>query len=176
MSARNIKKVSRLGGCGWLLCSQVVSCHVPGLIPDMRTAADHARAIEPRCRGFGEQDVAPLLSASALDSVEPAYSYVKSGPNDREARLRGASIHVKPLPGLSREALARGLECHEARVALGRIPAPAEDPYVLDGHWLDIDVDSEADGFVVRVRTDESDAARRVLERARSFLHAQTNK
>ena len=156
---------SSLAGCGG----------VPFLVPDTRTAADHARQVEPKCNGFGEEVAAPLLSPGVVDSVDPAYSYVESGPADREARLRGARIHVKPLPGFSREALARDLECHESRVVLGRVPAPADDPYVLADNWLDIDVDSEGDGFVVLVRADDIDVARRVLERAQRFVGAKSS-
>jgi hypothetical protein len=148
-----------VGGCGG----------VPFLVPDTRTAADHARAVEPKCKGFDEETVAPLLSPSMVDSVEAAYSHIQSGPVDREARLRGASIHVKPLPGFSREMLARNLECHQSRVMLGRVTAQADDPYVLADSWLDIDVDSEGDGFVILVRDDDIEVARRVLARAQRF-------
>jgi hypothetical protein len=152
------------------LAAAFVGCGgIPFLVPDTRTAADHAREIEPKCQGFGEETSAPLLSPGVVDSVEPAYSYVKSGPDDHEARLRGARIHVKPLPGFSREAMARSLECHESRVTLGRVAARTDDPYVLTDQWLDIDVDSEGDGFVVMVRADSIDVARRVLERAQLF-------
>jgi hypothetical protein len=68
--------------------------------------------------------------------------------------------------------MARSLECHESRVLLGRVPARTDDPYVLEGTWLGIDVDSEGDGFVVSVRVDEIEAARRVLERAQRFAAA----
>jgi hypothetical protein len=163
-------RFARSLGCGWLLCN-VAGCHIPGLIPDTSTPADHAREIEPRCEGFAEERIAPLLSASTFDAVEPAYSYVKSGPDDHEARLRGARLKVKPLPAFSsKEALARVVECHEARVTLGRVAAPADDPYVLPGYWLDVDVDSEGDGFVVLVRADGIHAAQQVLERARRFV------
>jgi hypothetical protein len=153
------------------LASALVGCSgIPGLVPDTRTAADHAREVEPKCKGFGEEEAAtPLLSASIVDSVEPAYSHVQSGPVDREARLRGASLHVKPLPGFSRESLTRNLECHEARVMLGRVTALADDPYVLAGNWLDIDVDSDGDGFVVQVRADSIEVARQILDRAQRF-------
>jgi hypothetical protein len=148
----------------------LVACGgVPFLTPDMRTAADRAREIEPRCKNFTEESSKAMLSPDAIDSVEVAYSYVQSGPVSREARFRGAHLHVKPLPGFSREALTRGLECHEARVLLGRVPAGPDDPYVLEGNWLDIDVDSNGDGFVVSVLGDDLDAARRVLERAQRF-------
>jgi hypothetical protein len=52
---------------------------------------------------------------------------VQSGPGDREARLRGARIHVAPLPGLSRESIARALECHESRAVLGEVSVQSRD-------------------------------------------------
>lgn len=152
--------------CGLVACSGV-----PFLVPDTRTATDRARELEPRCKDFTEDRVQAMLSPAAIDSVEPAYSYVQSGASSREARLRGARIHVKPLTGFSRESLARGLECHESRVVLGRASASPDDPYVLPDHWLDVDVDSEGDGFVVLVRIQEMDLARQVMARARRFIH-----
>jgi hypothetical protein len=44
------------------------------------------------------------------------------------------------------------------------------DPYVLPDRWVDIDVDSEGDGFVAQVQSDKFDDAREVLERARRFV------
>jgi hypothetical protein len=155
-----------------LLLLALSACAYNPLLPDIRTAADRAREVAPRCRGFSEEAAGPLLSPSAVDSVEPSYSYVQSGPGAREARLRGARIHVRPLPGMSRESMQRSLECHESRVVLGQSPASASDPYLLAGHWLDIDVDSEGDGFVVKVEPTETDMdlAREVLARARQFV------
>jgi hypothetical protein len=156
------------------LATCLVACSgVPFLVPDTRTPADHARELEPKCKDFGEAAVAPMLAPSAIDAVEPAYSYVKSGPVDREARLRGARIHIKPLPGFSKETIARSVECHEARVLLGQAPARSDDPYVLPEHWLDIEVESEGDGFAVLVRSDEMDIARQVLARAQRYASAR---
>lgn len=153
-----------------LLAPCLVACSgVPFLVPDSRTAADQARQVQPKCKDFGEAAVAPLLAPSAIDAVEPAYSYVNSGPVDREARLRGARIRIKPLAGFSKETIARSIECHEARVVLGQAVAPTDDPYVLPDHWLDIDVESEGDGFAVLVRTDEMDSSRQVLSRAQRY-------
>jgi hypothetical protein len=105
-----------------------------------------------------------------VESVEPAYSYVSSGPVDRQARLRGARIHLRPAGPQSREALQRGLECHEVSVLLGRTGSASDDPYALDNVWLDISVDSEGDGFVVLVRTESLADAKLVLDRARRFV------
>jgi hypothetical protein len=145
----------------------LAGCHF--FVPDTRAPADRAREVTPRCEAFTEEAAAALLSPATIDSVEPAYSYVQSGPGDRQAHLRGARIHLKPIASLSRESIARSLECHESRVLLGTTPPRTDDPYALTSQWLDIDVDSEKDGFVVRVETDDVPAARDVLERARRF-------
>ena len=138
-------------------------------LPDSRSPVDRAREITPRCQGFTEEAAAALMSPMSIDGVEPAYSYVQSGPADRQAHLRGARIHLRPIAALSRETIARSLECHESRLLLGMTQTPANDPYTLAGRWLDIDVDSEKDGFVVLVQTDDLPAAREALERARRF-------
>ena len=150
----------------------LAGCHF--FVPDTRTPADRAREMAPRCEGFTEEGAAPLLSPAVVDTVEPAYSYVQSGPGDRQARLRGARIHVRPIAALSRESIARSLECHESRFLLATTPPVADDPYSLPGQWLDIDVDSERDGFIVQVATDDLPAAREVLERAKRFAAART--
>jgi hypothetical protein len=129
-------------------------------LPDMRTAADHAREVQPHCNGVADLDV-------VIDSVEPAYSYVPAGPNTHDAHLRGAQIRLKPGPGLTKESIQLALECHEAAVTLGRRPPPPDDPYFLPDTWLEINVDSRGDGFIVRVLTDAIDDARSVLARAR---------
>jgi hypothetical protein len=122
----------------------------------------------PKCANQSEQQSAKALAPSLVEAVEPAYSTVASG-NDRAIRLRGARLHMRPELNVSAEALQRTLECHEVRVTLGDVPEVADDPYVLRGVWLDIDVDSVGDGLVAAVRVDEFQDARRVLDRARSF-------
>jgi hypothetical protein len=138
-------------------------------IPDTRTPADHAREMAARCTAASEEASRNALAPSLIEAVEPAYTYVSSGPVDRQARLRGARIHLLPAQALSRESLQRSLECHQGRVLLGQIREPVDDPYVLPGVWLDIDADSEGDGFVVAVQTNALASARSVLERARRF-------
>jgi hypothetical protein len=137
-------------------------------LPDTRTAVDHAREVEPRCKAFSDGATMQIYSPGAVDRVEPAYSYVATG-NDRRANLRGAAIHVRPLPGLSPESMKRSLECHQASITLGGVQASADDPYVLPGRWLDLDVSSEGDGFVAFARIDSIADARLVLDRARRF-------
>jgi hypothetical protein len=161
-----MKNLQALTTGGVALC--LASCFLSPL-PDMKTAADRARAVEPKCVSISDTKVASLASPASIESVEPSYSFVPSTGTDHEARLRGALLHVRPVAGLSKEALARGLECHEARVTLGRATPFVDDPYTLADHWLSIDVDSEGDGFAVNVRADDFRSAGRVLERAKLF-------
>ena len=109
------------------------------------------------------------MSPTAIDSVEPGYFHVRLGPGDRQARLSGARVHLRPIASMSRESIARSLECHESRVVLGTTQPPVDDPYAVAGRWLDIDVDSDKDGFVVHVGSDDLPTARDVLERAKRF-------
>jgi hypothetical protein len=141
-------------------------------VPDTRTPADRAGDLTRRCGAFTEEAAAPLLAPSAIDSVEPAYAHVQSGPSFYQARLRGARIHLRPIATMSRESIARSLECHESRVVLGAAQPAADDPYAVAGTWLDIDVDSDKDGFVVQVGSDDLPTARDALERARRFAAA----
>ena len=134
----------------------------------MLTPTDRARAMDAKCTHESEQQAAPALTSSLVETVEPAYSTVPSG-NDRAIRLRGARLHLRPALNVSAEALQRTLECHQARVTLGAATATADDPYVLPGAWLDIDVDSSGDGLVAAVLVDHFEDARRVLDRARTF-------
>jgi hypothetical protein len=149
----------------WLSAVVLTGCFLSP-VPDTRTPSDFARAMEPKCRGVAEDGI---VSPRVVDSVDPAIAYTLGGPNGREAHMRGARIHLQPVPGQTREVIARTLECHQASAVLGRAAAAADDPYVLPDRWLAIDVESEKDGFAVLVTTDDLADARRVLERARLF-------
>jgi hypothetical protein len=150
-----------------LLLLLLPACHF--FVPDTRTPADRAAELTKRCEAFTEEAAAPLLTPAAIDSVEPAYAHVQSGPSFYQARLRGARIHLRPIAAMSRETIARSLECHESRVVLGTTQGVVDDPYGLPGRWLDIDVDSDRDGFVVQVGSDDVPTAHDVLERAKRF-------
>jgi len=154
----------------WLVL--LAGCHF--FVPDTRTPADRAGELTSRCQAFPEDAAASLLAPAAIDSVEPAYSHVQSGPSFYQARLRGARIHLRPIATMSRESIARSLECHQSRVVLGAARGSADDPYAMADHWLDIDVDSDKDGFVVQIGSDDMPTARDVLERAKRFAAPRT--
>ena len=145
------------------------ACHF-GPLWDFRTPADIARDSAGRCKSYTADKNPLLLSASLVEKVEPAIAHVASGPIQDEARLRGALIHLRPAPGLTREVLQRVVECHEVHVVLGTERELPYDPYTLPGKWLEIAADSEGDGFSVSVQTEEFATAQQVLARARRFV------
>jgi hypothetical protein len=139
-------------------------------VPVPKSPADQAHELDKKCRGFSDPgSLSLLIPDSAIDSVGPAYSHVVDPPADH---LRGAQIHVRPLPGLSKESLTRALECHEASVVLGKTRPIENDPYMMPERWIDIDVDSDGDSFVVWTRVDAFSDAQKVLERAKSYVAA----
>jgi hypothetical protein len=155
---------------GPLVSLSLTACALVRLLPDERTPADRAREVALKCDALPEGAVGPMMAPSAVESAEPDYAYVSSGSGDREARLLGIRIHLGPAPGMSRESLERGLRCHQARVVLGQVRPSERDLYSLDGRWLDIDTESEGDGFVAFVRTREVRDARVLLGRARALV------
>jgi hypothetical protein len=138
-------------------------------LPDARSPLDRAHDLDVQCRDLSEETAAPRLAKDAIDSVEPLTSHVQSG-NNSETRLLGAKIHVKPLAGLTRELLTRELQCHEARVLLGKSPPLVDDPYSAAPAWVDIGVDSESNGFAVRVESFDFDTAKAELARANRYF------
>jgi hypothetical protein len=138
-------------------------------IPDARGPADRAHELDVQCRDLSEATAAPRLAREAIDSVEPLMSRVQSGTNS-ETRLLGAKLHVKPSSGLTRELLTRELQCHEARVLLGKAAPLTDDPYSAAPAWIDIHVDSEDNGFVVRVESFDFETANAELARAKRYV------
>jgi hypothetical protein len=138
------------------------------LLPDKRTAVDHAHELDTICK----EDAGPLvddaLSPSVIESVQAAYAHVNQGAGG-DRRLDGVNLHMRPNVNTPVGVLQRTLECHQAAVTLGHAPELPEDPYVLPGSWLDIDVSLTKEGLMAAVLIDSPDDARRVVERAHKF-------
>ena len=149
-----------LSGCG--------SCSWFPLLPDKRTAVDRAHELDDVC----EEDAGPLaadaLSPSLIESVQAAYLHVNQGAGG-DLRPRGVNLHMRPAVNTPVGVLQRALECHEAAVTLGAAPALPDDPYVLPGSWLEIDVSATNEGLIAAVLTDSPDDAPRIVERAHRF-------
>jgi hypothetical protein len=149
-----------LSGCG--------SCWWFPLLPDNRTIADRAHELDDTCGDDAGPSAPDALSPSVIERVEAAYLHVNQGAGG-DLRLRGANLHMRPTVNMPVGVLQRALECHEAAVVLGHARELPDDPYVLPGVWLEIDVSATSHGLVAAVLTDSPDAARSVLERAHKF-------
>jgi hypothetical protein len=152
-----------LSGCG--------SCSWFPLLPDKRTTVDRAHELDETCAE--EEDAGPVvapeaLSPSVIEGVEAAYAHMNAGAGG-DLRLRGVNLHMRPTVNMPVGVLQRALECHEAAVTLGNATELPDDPYVLPGSWLDIDVSATKNGLVASVLSDSPDDARRVVDRAHKF-------
>ncbi len=137
--------------------------------PGARNSADRAHEVEPKCVGVTDASVARMTNPASIAAVEPVYGYALGGPNGRQARLRGAKLHLSSEAGLTKEAIRRTLQCHQARVLLGMSTPQLNDPYALPDQWVDIAVNTGDDGWLVEVASDETDDARTILDRARQY-------
>jgi hypothetical protein len=112
---------------------------------------------------------ADALSPSVIETVQAAYMHTNQGAGGSDVRLRGVNLHMRPAVNMPVGVLQRALECHQAAVTLGHAPELTDDPYVLPGFWLDIDVSATNEGLMAAVLTDSPDDARHIVERAHRF-------
>ncbi|MGA7124555.1 MAG: hypothetical protein WBY94_30915 [Polyangiaceae bacterium] len=164
--------VARLGGAAALAGVSLVGC---GRAAPATTPADKAAAVETsKCSAaVDEGRLAPVLTGSAIESVEPLYTRVAMRESDVQATaLHGAWITVRPLPGMTAELLERSLECHSARATLGRVDTPTSDPFALQSALVDISVKREGDAFRVGVGAPRTEEAHEILNRAEQLMAA----
>ena len=153
----------------WVLAWLTAGCTtmLPGAMPhDLRF--DATKLAQDRC---DTTSVDPrVYSSETVLHVTPYTRHVMGGPSGMEAHLAGAQLELRPLPGVTAELLQRGLECRSAELLLGRaVPAPNE-PYVLPGGWVRIDVKSGGGSFLVTVAAEDPARTHEVLARAQAFV------
>jgi hypothetical protein len=146
-----------------------------GCEPAARSPVDQAAFMEStRCGPeVNDGDLTPVLGGQAIQGVGPLYSTVEGTKAGEESRLRGAIVKVNALPGVSAEWLDRELECHSARLTLGRVQSSPDDPFWLPGSIVDVDVRPAKDGFAVGIAGYSPTDARRIFERAQAFAKAK---
>jgi hypothetical protein len=140
-----------------------------------KAAADHRAASQAlrdaeasACAGLAEadRDVSPLQRPAVVTEVEELHTSA-SMRAPAPGRLLGAAVTVRAVPGLTKEYLQRLVSCHIARNAsMGHaMPEMATCPLAVKGATAT--VESAYGGFVVEVRSDDSEAAAEILRRAR---------
>jgi hypothetical protein len=102
-----------------------------------------------------------LLSAAYIQEVVPLYAHLSSRGN-WQARLRGASIRLRPTIGLSRESLLNAVECRRQVAGL--------DPFGLPEHRMRVSIDSSDGSFVVNLSSSRIEDAKLVLARAYALV------
>lgn len=139
---------------------------IPGVSPhDIRR--DAASLEKSRCNPTSPDP--RLYGVPVIEKVSPLYQYVIGGPNDREARLGGAEIELRPLPGVTAELLERTLVCRSAQLTLGHAEPLANEPYFLPDGWVKVDVRSGGGSFIVRLSGEDDEHGREILRRARAY-------
>jgi hypothetical protein len=140
-----------------------------------KTAVDRATFMErTRCSSSDDDKaIAPILGGQAVLGVRSLYSSTTSDKNGPVAELRGATLNVAALPGVTAEWLDRTLECHSAKETLGHDGAASDDPFWLPDATVDIDVRPAKDGFDIAVAGFSSSDARQILARANAFAKSK---
>jgi len=167
---------SRAGGAAatFLLAVAAAACG-PSTAEGAKTPADRAAFME-RTRCAADDDdkaLALVLGGNAVQGVKPLYSNFESAKSGYQSELRGATVTLSALSGVTAEWLDRALECHSAKNTLGHSPGAADDPFWLPGSSVDIDVRSAKDGFDVAVTGFSPDDARQILARANAFAKSK---
>jgi hypothetical protein len=120
-----------------------------------------------------EATIGPVTSGQGVQGVKPLYSDLENGKAGLQHELRGATLTVTALPGVTPEWLDRALECHSAKATLGHATASPNDPLWLPGSAVDIEVRSAKDGFSVDLIGFSAEDAAQILARANMLVKAK---
>jgi hypothetical protein len=144
--------------------------------PPPQTPTDKAASLERSACGPDVDDarLIPVVTGSAVDSVEPLYAGAPDAKSGSETRLYGAVIRIRASQGVTPEWLDRALECHGAKRLLRHTPNEtlANDPFWLPGRMVDIRTEPAQDSYKVAVRGGSTDDAQEILIRANAYLAA----
>jgi hypothetical protein len=110
-----------------------------------------------QCEGTAaSQGEVALLDTAAVLHIEPLYSGIFDASHAIEKQVIGAKLLVRPPKGVTPDEMRRALQCHSARILLGRVSPSAvpDDPYWLPDAWVDIDVKPENGNYAVTLSAD----------------------
>jgi hypothetical protein len=131
-----------------------------------------AARMTPRCADVADGSAAKVAAPANVRRVQPLYSVLNANPNGAESRLVGAKLELRPLDGVTPEALGLALQCREAKETSSD-EADDRCPYAIPGMWVDIDVKSNGAGYEVDLRGEDFDEATLILQRANGFASAR---
>ena len=140
-------------------------------ITPLAHAASAVAPIPEACRGVPDVERYVWLLTSrkdvlAVQEIKPETSMVEVLMSDPRA---GARVLLAVGPGVTAEWLERVGECHIANNAARGYPQGAA-PTALDVKGAAVHVSSLGDSFAVDITSDDRDAGREILRRARELL------
>jgi|HubBroStandDraft_4_1064222.scaffolds.fasta_scaffold660570_1 hypothetical protein len=154
---------------GPLLCVGGAVLLVSGCDVGIAAPARAARAESSQCAGAldapGELRALESMTRARVES-NVHLEYCSGG-----GQLYGVKMVVPQVAGLSPGKLAQTLQCHRDRLVLGRAGSSElpNDPFLLPGSWVTIEVTAEAGNLVVMLSGDTVADNLRVLQRATAF-------
>lgn len=119
------------------------------------------------CFRDDQPEALALLSRTNVQSVSPLYASFSSH-GSVVARLRGASVVLRPGRELTKDRVENLVECH--RQALRASSAIDDDPLALAEPRLHVSVESSPHGVVLSLACPQIEDARLVLSRATALL------
>jgi hypothetical protein len=162
----------------WTSTSNPTAAHLDEAARLRKEAADHRAASQAlrdaearACAGLSDddRDISPFAHREDVASVEPLYANVTSG-RGQYARMLGAVVTFRAVPGMSAQWLQRVVDCHLARNAALGHESP-EMPYCpLVPKGVTATVAPTSTGFAVAVQSDDVNTANDVLRRARMLV------
>jgi hypothetical protein len=117
------------------------------------------------CAGLSspEQQRPSFLYGQAIEAVRPLEaSHPAAGPF--ASGVRGAEIHVRSSPDLTRNVVVRSLRCHLADPIALALREPFEDPLLVG--TPQVSLESSADVIIIRIAGHDGVEGQEILRRA----------
>lgn len=137
-----------------------------------RAAAEALRQAEAKaCSGIApeDRDISPFYHREEVVRVDP----IKDPPPPRGpgvTPLKGATVVLRAVPGLTAEWLQRVVDCHIARNAAMGHNAPEMAYCPLVPRDVTATVTSTGDGFAVAIRSNDPTTVEDILRRANALM------
>lgn len=161
------------GGC-WTSVSNPTAQHSADAEKHHDLAKKHraassalATAEASACAGMSDEDrdISPFYHREDIQSVSTYSENVKSGKGS-VAKVVGATVVFRAVPGLTAELLQRVVDCHLARAAAAGHEMPEMDYCPLELKGAKAKVTSAGNGFAVNISADDDNTVEQIKKRA----------
>lgn len=167
------------GGC-WTSVSNPTAQHSADAEKHHDLAKKHraasaalASAEASACAGIseGDRDMSPFYHREDIQSAAVYSENVKSGKGST-AKVVGATVVFRAVPGMTAEWLQRVVDCHLARAAAVGHEMPEMDYCPLELKGVKAKVTSAGNGFAVNISADDDNTVEQIKKRALALVPA----